>query len=233
MSSDLANPSFNSFSSDVHSSSDYSIFKHLIICPSIINSRIQAQLGPPLVSISFTPDHSSSENYSQFFEDTEYTQAVPLKSYPSLPDSEDFSCEPPIHLWGYFSPKRADYFIWKYGAFKECATVVLGDDLRLVKITKVVGVGHNFIKFRVETLGSASKDEIPVQRIIISFSPDGFHLTCSQRFKRYFLRWFLTSMRDIVDVERVWDESEVMAQNDLNMDYGKLLGEMFGFIMWE
>jgi hypothetical protein len=25
--------------------------------------------------------------------------------------------------------------------------VVLGDDLRLVKITKVEGVGHNFIKF--------------------------------------------------------------------------------------
>jgi hypothetical protein len=92
--------------------------------------------------------------------------------------------------------------------------VVLGDDLRLVKITKVVGVGRNFIKFGVETLGSASKDEIPVQRIIISFSQDGFHLTHSQRFKRYFLCWFLTSMRDIVDVERVWDESEVMAQDD-------------------
>jgi len=56
-----------------------------------------------------------------------------------------------------------------------------GDDLRLVKITKVVGVGCNFIKFGVETLGSASKDEIPVQRIIVSFSLDGFHLTCSQR----------------------------------------------------
>jgi hypothetical protein len=40
-------------------------------------------------------------------------------------------------------------------------------------------------------------------------------------------------MRDIVDAERVWDESEVMAQDDLNVDYGKLLGEMSGFIMWE
>jgi hypothetical protein len=40
-------------------------------------------------------------------------------------------------------------------------------------------------------------------------------------------------MRDIVDAERVWDESEVMAQDDLNADYGKLLGKMFGFIMWE
>jgi hypothetical protein len=105
--------------------------------------------------------------------------------------------------------------------------------MRLVKITKVVWVGRNFIKFGVEMLGSASKDEIPVRRIIISFSPDGFHLTRSQCFKHYFLHWFLTLMRDIVDAERVWDESEVMAQDDLNMDYGKLLGEMFGFIMWE
>ena len=40
-------------------------------------------------------------------------------------------------------------------------------------------------------------------------------------------------MKDIVDVERVWDESEVMAKDDLNADYGKLLGEMFGFMMWD
>jgi hypothetical protein len=126
-----------------------------------------------------------------------------------------------------------DYFIWEYGAFKEGATVVLGDDLRLVKITKVVGVGHNFLKFEDETLGSSSKDEVPVHRIIISFSLDGFHLSHCQCLKHYLFHWFLTSMRDIVDVERVWDESEVMAQEDLNADYGKLLGEMFGFMMWE
>jgi hypothetical protein len=36
-------------------------------------------------------------------------------------------------------------------------------------------------------------------------------------------------MKDIVDAERVFDESEVMVQDDLNVDYGKLLGEMF----WE
>jgi len=70
--------------------------------------------------------------------------------------------------------------------------VILGDDLRLVKITKVVGVGHNFIKFGVEMLGSSSKDEIHVRRIIVSFSPDGFHLTHSQCLKCYLFCWFLT-----------------------------------------
>jgi hypothetical protein len=121
-----------------------------------------------------------------------------------------------------------DYFIWEYGAFKEGATVILGDNLRLVKITEVVGVGHNFIKFGVEMLGSSSKDEVLVQRIIVSCLPDGFRLTCSQRLKRYFFHWFLTSMKDIVDVERVWDESKVMAQDDLNVDYGKLLARCLG-----
>jgi hypothetical protein len=158
---------------------------------------------------------------------------VPSKSYPPVPDSGNFSYEPPTHLWGYFSSKRADYFIWEYGIFKEGATVILGDDLRLVKITKVVGVGRNFIKFGVETLGSSSKDEVPVRRIIISFSPDDFRLTRFQRLKCYFFRRFLKSMRDVADVERVWDESEVMAQEDLNAGYGKLLCEMFRFMIWE
>ena len=90
--------------------------------------------------------------------------------------------------------------------------VILGDDLRLVRITKVVGVGCNFIKFGVETLGSSSKDEVPVQRIIISFFSDDFHLTCIQCLKHYFFHRFLKLMREVVDVERVWDESEMMAQ---------------------
>ena len=111
--------------------------------------------------------------------------------------------------------------------------VILGDDLRLVRITKVVGVGCNFIKFGVEALGSSSKDEVPVQRIIISFSPDDFHLTCVQCLKHYFFHRFLKLMRDVVDVERVWDESEMMAQEDLNAGYGKLLCNMFRFIIWE
>ena len=59
------------------------------------------------------------------------------------------------------------------------------------------------------------------------------HIFFTRWFSPYLLHWLLTSMRDIVDVERVWDESEVIAQDDLNMDYGKLLGKMFGFMMWE
>jgi hypothetical protein len=40
-------------------------------------------------------------------------------------------------------------------------------------------------------------------------------------------------MRDIIDENRDWDDSEVMVQRDLNADYGKMLCEMFGFMIWE
>ena len=160
-------------------------------------------------------------------------QMVPSKSYPSVPDSGKFSYETPTHLWGYFSPKHADYFIWEYESFKEGATVILGNDLRLVRITKVVGVGRNFIKFGVEMLGSSSKNEVPVRRIIISFSLNAFHLTRFHHLKHYFFRRFLKSMRDVADVERVWDESEVMVQEDLNAGYEKLLCELFRFMIWK
>jgi hypothetical protein len=52
-----------------------------------------------------------------------------------------------------------DYFIWELGVFKEGAKVNLGDNLVLARITGIVGVGRNFIKFGVETLGSSFKDD--------------------------------------------------------------------------
>jgi len=109
-----------------------------------------------------------------------------------------FTYEPLTRIQGYVSPKRADYFIWELGVFEEGLKVVLGDNLVLARITGIVGVGRNFIKFGVETLGSSLKNEIPVKRMIVSFSPDVFRLSRSQRFKRSFLPWFLKSMRDLL-----------------------------------
>jgi hypothetical protein len=119
--------------------------------------------------------------------------------------SSGFIYEPLSHIQGYISPKCADYFIWELGAFKEGSKVILGDNLVLARITGVVGVGCNFVKFRVETLGSSFRDEIPVTRMIISFSPDVFRLTCSQRFKCFFFPRFLKSMRDFANVDRIFD----------------------------
>lgn len=103
----------------------------------------------------------------------------------------------------------------------------------MARITRVVGVGQNFIKFGVEVLGSSSKGEIPMQRMIVSFLPGTFHLTCIQCLKLLFFHKFLKSIRDFADENRVWDESEVGTQEELAVDHGKLIYEMFGDTIFE
>jgi hypothetical protein len=152
--------------------------------------------------------------------------------FPPASDSSGFVYEPLVHLQGYLSPKHADYFIWENGIFSEGAKVILGDELVLARITRVVGVGCSFVKFGVEVLGSASKDEIPVTRMIVSFSPDILRLTHLQCLKLIFFRRFLKLMRDFADVDRVWEEPDGMRSGQ-SVDYGKIICDMFGDIAWD
>ena len=108
---------------------------------------------------------------------------------------------------------------------------VLGDNLVLARITGVVGVGRNFVKFGVEMLGSSFRDEIPVKRMIISFSLDVFCLT--QCFKCFFFPRFLKSMRDFANVDRIFDGFDAERQRGLSVDYGMVICDMFGGIDWE
>ena len=103
----------------------------------------------------------------------------------------------------------------------------------LVRITGIVGVGRNFVKFGVETLGSSFRNKIPVKRMIVSFSPNIFRLSCSQRFKCFFFPRFSKSMRDFADADRIFDESDVEKQNRLLADYGRVICDMFGGIDWD
>jgi hypothetical protein len=151
------------------------------------------------------------------------------KKIPSLPappaiDSSGFTYKPLTHIQGYVSSKHADYFIWELGVFKEGSKVILRDNLVLARITGIVGVGRNFIKYGVETLGSSFRDKIPVKKMIFSISPDIFRLSCSQRFKCFFFPRFLKLMRDFADADR---------QRGLSVDYGKVICDMFGGIDWE
>jgi hypothetical protein len=148
-------------------------------------------------------------------------------------DSSRFVYEPLVHIQGYISPKCADYFIWELGAFKEGSKVILGDDLVLARITRVVGVGCNYVKFGVETLGSSVKDEIPVKRMIVSFSLDIFRLTRVQHLKCFLFCRFLKLMKDFADEDRVWDGFDVERQRGLSVDYGQMICDMFGSIDWE
>jgi hypothetical protein len=212
---------------------EYKLFKCHIILPSIVNSCIHKRLGTPHVSITFAPNHRSGEDLSSFFEDTKYTKKISLPPAPPATNSSGFTYKPLTHIQGYVSPKHVDYFIWDLGVFKEGSKVILGDNLVLARVTGIVGVGCNFVKFGVEMLGSSFRDEIPVKRMIVSFSPDVFCLSCSQHFNCFFFPWFLKSMRDFADVDRIFDEFDAEGQKGLSADYGKVICDMFGGIDWD
>jgi hypothetical protein len=226
-------PSLESVSSDSPSLLKYKFFKCHTILPSIINSCIHKRLGTPHVSITFAPDHRSGEDLSSFFEDTEYTKKIPSPPAPPATNSSSFTYEPLTRIQGYVSPKCADYFIWELGVFEEGSKVVLGDNLVLARIIGIVGVVHNFIKFGVETLGSSFRDEIPVKRMIISFSPDIFCLSHSQHFKCFFFPRFLKSMRDFANADRIFEGFDAERQKGLSIDYGRVICDMFGGIDWD
>ena len=111
--------------------------------------------------------------------------------------------------------------------------MVLGNNLVLARITGVVGVGRNFIKFGVDTLGSSFRNKIPVRRMIVSIPPDVFCLSHSQCFKCSYFPWFLKSMRDFADADRVFDEAEAEKANGQSAEYGRIICDMFGFIDWD
>jgi len=106
-----------------------------------------------------TGDCWSGEDLSSFFEDTKYTKKILSTPAPPATDSSGFIYEPLTHIQGYISPKNVDYFIWELEGFKEGSKVILGDNLVLARITGVVGVRHNFVKFGVEMLGSSFRDD--------------------------------------------------------------------------
>jgi hypothetical protein len=156
-----------------------------------------------------------------------------LTPAPPATNFSGFIYKPLTHIQGYISPKCAGYFIWELGAFKEGSKVILGDNLVLVRITGVVGVGGNFVKFGVETLGSSFRDKIPVTRMIVFFSPNIFCLTHFQHLKHFFFPRFLKLMRDFANVNRIFDGFDAERQRGLSVDYGKVICNMFGGIDWE
>jgi hypothetical protein len=147
-----------------------------------------------------------------------------LLAAPPATNYSGFTYEPLTHIQGYVSPKHADYLIWELGVFKEGSKVILGDNLVLARITGIVGV---------KTLGSSFRDEIPVKRMIISFSPDVFHLSRSQCFKCFFFPRFLKLMKDFADADRIFDGFNAERQSRLSVDYGKVICDMFGGIDWD
>ena len=107
-----------------------------------------------------------------------------------------------LAMKGYFSTKQPNCFVWEEGYFEKGSQVIFGTSGRLGRILGVCGVGRNFFMLRVKELGGSLDGEVAVQRMVVSFPPSGdFQLSLFQRLAMRFLKPFLGSMADFVDLE--------------------------------
>lgn len=119
--------------------------------------------------------------------------------------------EPPRNIQGYFSPKRAGYFVWESGYFKEGSLVRLGASGRIAEVFEVGGVGRNFFMMRLREVGNPWSGKVTAQGLIVSFNPINIRLSFTQRIKLRFFKPFLKSFKDFADEEEeyeVYDDME-------------------------
>lgn len=216
-------------------SMDYQEFEATVIRPFCLGTKARAALGNNLrISLTFAPGSPSFDECRQFFSETDHNHPSPSTPLPPVPRADDIPSKPLCPLRGYFSPRRANYFIWESGYFEQGSTVTLGSSGRLAKVLGVGGVGRNFFVMRLEDLENPGAGKDPVRKMIVSFNPVGIRLSLYQRFKMHFFRPFLKSMRDFVDEGRIPDEVEnPVAVELLNPDYVAVLENCFGALLTE
>jgi hypothetical protein len=109
-----------------------------------------------------------------------------------------------LAMKGYFSTRQPNCFVWEEGYFEKGSQVIFGISGKLGRILGVCGVGRNFFMLRVKELGGFLDGEVAIQRMVVSFPPTrDFQLSLLQHFAMCFLKPFLGSMADFVDLERV------------------------------
>jgi len=105
-----------------------------------------------------------------------------------------------FQLEGYFSPKHPDCFVWEGGIFEEGSMVFFGRGMRAGKVLGVCGVRKNYFMMGIKDLGRVSEDEVLIRRMVVSFPPTDFSISMFYRIQARFLKPFLKSMVDFVDV---------------------------------
>src|ERR1700729_2129662 len=210
-------------------------FQGKVIRPFCLDTKARAALGDNLrISLTFAPGSPSFDECRQFFSETDYNRPSPSKPLPPVPRADDIPSKPLSPLRGYFSPRRADYFIWESGYFEQESTATLGSSGRLAKVLGVGGVGRNFFMMRLEDLENPEAGRDPVRKLIVSFHPVGVRFSLFQRLKMCFFRPFLKSMRDYVDEGRIPDEVEdSFVVELLDPDYMAVLEDCFGALFLE
>jgi hypothetical protein len=119
-----------------------------------------------------------------------------------------FNLEPPRNIQGYFSPKRAGYFVWESGYFKKGSLVRLGASGRIAEVFEVGGVGRNFFMMKLREVGNPWAGKVTAQGLVISFNPIHIRFSFTQRIKLRFFKPFLKSLKDFADEEWVYDDME-------------------------
>src|SRR6202451_166387 len=196
---------------------EYMLFESEIIHPSIQSTQSYTQLfnnsALPNLPIVFAPGHQSIANIQCFLVNTDYNQPLHNLRFPLVDPVTKMSSHIPLDrmlaVKGYFSTKQPNCFVWEEGYVEKGSQVIFGTSGRLGRILGVCGVGRNFFMLRVKELGGSLDGEVAVQRMVVSFPPSGdFQLSLFQRLAMRFLKPFLGSMADFVDLEGVKADME-------------------------
>src|SRR6202046_719117 len=196
---------------------EYALFESKIIHPSIRAAQSHAQIfnnsALPDLPIVFTPGRQSIADLQHFLVDTDYNRPLHNLHFPLLDPVAKMSSHIPLDrmlpVKGDFSTKQPNCFVWEEGYFEKGSQVIFGTSGRLGRVLGVCGVGRNLFMLRVKELGGSLDGEVVIQRMVVSFSPTGdFRLSLFQRFAMHFLKPFLGSMADFVDLKRVKADME-------------------------
>ena len=184
---------------------DYAHFEADIINPYIRTACACTNLlASSKLPLSFAPSRKSVSELCNILIDTDYNRSSHIIHVPSCNFKPKMSTMIPFdrsfQLGGYFSPKHPDCFVWEGGIFEEGSTVFFGRGMRAGKVLGVCGVGKNYFMMGIKDLGRVSEGEVFIQRMVVSFPPTDFSISMFYRFQARFLKPFLKSMMDFVDV---------------------------------
>jgi hypothetical protein len=90
--------------------------------------------------------------------------------------------------------------VWEGGIFEEGSMVFFGRGRRVGKVLGVCRVGKNYFMMGIKDLGRVSEGKVLIRRMVVLFPPTYFSISMFYRIQACFLKPFLKSMMDFVDV---------------------------------
>ena len=188
-------------------STDYSNFEANVIHPAICVARSRAELSqaPDPGSPVFSAPCPSLEETLQFLLETDYNHPGHQLRLPSPLSTLKLSVTIPLtsttSVVGYISNKHPDCYVWQSGFFEAGSHVVLHTTYRKAKIVRPDGVGRNYMMMKLEEVGRVPKDQIAIQRMVVSTHPSSqfYQLSFRQCLLRFFLNQCLGTFRDFAD----------------------------------